>query len=78
MQSWGPIAAVAVTNLLGSLMTELINNNAAAVLLFPFRLETARLYGSEPRPFLMALILSASANFMPPIGFQTNMMVYGP
>ena len=74
----GPIAALAVIYLLGSVMTELITNNAAAVLMFPFCLETARLYDADPRPFLMALVLSASASFMTPIGYQTNMMVYGP
>jgi di/tricarboxylate transporter len=77
-QAWGPIAALGVIYLLGSIMTELITNNAAAVLLFPFCLETARLYDANPRPFLMALVLSASASFMTPIGYQTNMMVYGP
>jgi di/tricarboxylate transporter len=75
---WGPVAALAVFYLLGSVMTELITNNAVAVLLFPFCLETARLYGVNPEPFLLALILSASASFMTPIGYQTNMMVYGP
>ncbi|WP_299469194.1 SLC13 family permease [uncultured Gimesia sp.] len=77
-REWGPIAAIAVIYILGSIMTELITNNAAAVLMFPFCLETARLYGVNPRPFLIALILSASASFMTPIGYQTNMMVYGP
>ncbi|MEZ6057478.1 MAG: SLC13 family permease [Planctomycetaceae bacterium] len=77
-QHWGPIAGVATIYILGSLLTELITNNAAAVLMFPFCLEAARLYGADTRPFLMALILSASASFMTPIGYQTNMMVYGP
>lgn len=77
-QAWGPIAALAVIYLLGSILTELITNNAAAVLLFPFCLETARLYDADPFPFLIGLILSASASFMTPIGYQTNMMVYGP
>ena len=76
--SFGPIAALAVIYLLGSIMTEMITNNAAAVLMFPFCLETARLYDVDSRPFLIALILSASASFMTPIGYQTNMMVYGP
>ncbi|MCF6149466.1 MAG: SLC13 family permease [Candidatus Kuenenia sp.] len=75
---YGPIVALAIFYLLGSLMTEAITNNAVAVLLFPFCLETARLYDTSPRPFLVALILSASASFMTPIGYQTNMMVYGP
>ena len=77
-QSWGPVAALAIIYLLGSLLTEVITNNAAAVLIYPFCLETARLYGVDSRPFLMALVLSASASFMTPIGYQTNMMVYGP
>ncbi|WP_417377301.1 SLC13 family permease [Gimesia maris] len=77
-QIWGPIAALAVIYILGSILTELITNNAAAVLMFPFCLETARLYDADSRPFLIALMLSASASFMTPIGYQTNMMVYGP
>jgi len=75
---WGPIAALALFYLLGSVLTELITNNAVAVLLFPFCLETARLYDVRPEPFLVALILSASASFVTPIGYQTNLMVYGP
>lgn len=74
---WGPIAALAVIYFLGSIVTELITNNAAAVLLFPFCLEVARLYEVSPRPFMMALAMAASASFMTPIGYQTNMMVYG-
>jgi len=75
---WGPVAALAAVYVAGALVTELITNNAAAVLMFPFCLETARLCDADPRPFLMALVLSASASFMTPIGYQTNMMVYGP
>jgi di/tricarboxylate transporter len=77
-QALGPVAALAVIYFIGSMITEVITNNAAAVLVFPFCLETARLYDVSPRPFLMALVLSASASFMTPIGYQTNMMVYGP
>lgn len=75
---FGPLAALAVIYFLGSVTTELITNNAAAVLMFPFCLETARLYDVSPRPFVIALVLAASASFMTPIGYQTNMMVYGP
>jgi di/tricarboxylate transporter len=74
----GVVAALAAVYLTGSILTELITNNAAAVLLFPFAVETARLCGASPRPFLVALMLAASASFMTPIGYQTNMMVYGP
>lgn len=75
---WGPMGALTVMYLLGMVMTMLITNNAAAVLLFPICVETARLCDTDPRPFLVALILAASASFMTPIGYQTNMMVYGP
>jgi di/tricarboxylate transporter len=77
-EAWGPIAALGAMYILGSLVTELITNNAAAVLLFPFCLKVAELYHADSRPFMMALVLSASASFMTPIGYQTNMMVYGP
>ncbi|MCA9132083.1 MAG: SLC13 family permease [Planctomycetales bacterium] len=77
-EAWGPLAALAAIYIFGSIITELITNNAAAVLLFPFCLEMARLYDVDPRPFAMALALAASASFMTPIGYQTNMMVYGP
>lgn len=78
IEGWGPIAALACIYLIGSLMTEVITNNAAAVLLFPICVETAKLYDVSPRPFLVALMLAASASFMTPIGYQTNMMIYGP
>jgi di/tricarboxylate transporter len=72
------VAALACIYILGSLVTELITNNAAAVLMFPFCLETAKLYDASPLPFVIALMLAASASFMTPVGYQTNMMVYGP
>ncbi len=78
IQDFGPIAALIAIYVLGSLVTEVITNNAAAVLIFPFCLETAKLYNVDPRPFMIALTLAASASFMTPIGYQTNMMVYGP
>jgi di/tricarboxylate transporter len=77
-EPWGPLAALAAIYLMTMVVTELITNNAAAVLMFPFCLKTAQIYEVSPMPFLMALTLAASASFMTPIGYQTNMMVYGP
>ncbi|MAT69598.1 MAG: SLC13 family permease [Planctomycetaceae bacterium] len=77
-ESLGPVAALACVYVLGSVLTELVTNNAVAVLLFPICVEVARFSHSSPRPFLMALALAASASFMTPIGYQTNLMVYGP
>lgn len=74
----GPLAALAILYVFVSILTEVITNNAAAVLMFPFCLELAKLYDVDSRPFLIALTLAASASFMTPIGYQTNMMVYGP
>jgi di/tricarboxylate transporter len=75
---WGPLAALATVYFLVSLFTELITNNAAAVLMFPICLEIARVGNLDSRPFMMTLVLAASASFLTPIGYQTNMMIYGP
>ena len=74
----GPLAALICIYLLASVLTELVTNNAIAVLLFPICLETAKLLNVDSRPFLMTLALAASASFMTPIGYQTNLLVYGP
>jgi di/tricarboxylate transporter len=58
-------------------LTELITNNAAAILLFPVALSTAAAAGLDPRPFAIAIAIGASSSFLTPIGYQTNTMVYG-
>lgn len=77
-EQFGPWVALAVIYLVVSGVTEVITNNAAAVLMFPFCLEVADRFQVSPLPFLVALMLAASASFTTPIGYQTNMMVYGP
>jgi di/tricarboxylate transporter len=74
----GPIATLACVYLLTSILTEMITNNAAAVLLFPICVQAAQLSGVDPRPFIIALTFAASASLVTPIGYQTNMMIYGP
>ncbi len=78
MGSIGPWVALAAIYLVALATTELVTNNAAAVLIFPFCLDTALMMGVSPRPFVMALALAASSSFATPIGYQTNMMVFGP
>jgi di/tricarboxylate transporter len=73
----GLIGALAGVLLATMALTEIISNNAAAVLVFPIAIATATATGSDPRPFVVAVTLGASLSFLTPIGYQTNMMVYG-
>jgi di/tricarboxylate transporter len=75
---WGPTATLAAIYLGTMLLNELISNNAAAALSFPFCIESARLLHVNDRPFIMAVALAASYAFASPIGYQTHMMVFGP
>ncbi|QDU31187.1 Sodium-dependent dicarboxylate transporter SdcS [Anatilimnocola aggregata] len=59
-------------------VTELITNTAAAALMFPFAMATASNLGVNPMPFVIVIMMGASAGFATPIGYQTNLMVYGP
>ena len=61
-----------------SLLTNVITNNAAAVLMFPITLATAVGLGLDFMPFAIVIMMSSSASFATPIGYQTNLMVYGP
>jgi di/tricarboxylate transporter len=68
------IAIYAIT----SLMTEVVTNNAAAVLIFPIAQAAAESLGVSFWPFVACIMMAASASFATPIGYQTNLMVYGP
>jgi di/tricarboxylate transporter len=59
------------------LLTELLSNNAAAVLMFPIALAAASEANLNSRPFAMAILIGASLSFLTPIGYQTNLMVLG-
>jgi di/tricarboxylate transporter len=73
-----PWVTLAVVYLVTMLFTELITNNAAAVLVFPIALATSGSLGVSFMPFAIAVMMAASASFSTPIGYQTNLMVYGP
>jgi di/tricarboxylate transporter len=64
--------------LMASISTQILSNNATAVLLFPIAVSTALGMGVDPKPFIMALCFGASACYATPIGYQTNLLVYGP
>jgi di/tricarboxylate transporter len=76
-QFMGPQGVLLAMVLATVVVTELITNNAAAVLMFPIAMATAAQIGADPRPFVIALTVAASASFLTPIGYQTNTMVYG-
>lgn len=75
---YGNLAVLAGFFLVTSVYTNLLTNNAVAALLFPIAFATAQQMNLDPRPFIIALMIGASASFATPISYQTNMMVYGP
>jgi di/tricarboxylate transporter len=73
-----PIVALAAVYFATALLTAMITNNAAAVLMFPVVLSMATTLGVSYMPFVIVLMVAASASFATPIGYQTNLMVFGP
>jgi di/tricarboxylate transporter len=64
--------------LMTSISTQILSNNATAVLIFPVAVSTAIGLGVDPKPFIIGVCFGASACFATPIGYQTNLLVYGP
>ncbi len=64
--------------LLTSICTHILSNNATAVLLLPIAMSTAASLGVNPKPFIVGICFGASACYATPIGYQTNLLVYGP
>jgi len=77
-QGYHPAVAVAAFYAMTSLLTQFMSNTASAALLVPVALHAASLLGVHPEPFLVAVAIAASTSFATPMGYQTNLMVYGP
>lgn len=71
-----PVLVLSFVALLTSLLTEFVSNNAVAVMMVPIVIAVADALGLDARPFLIAVMFSASASFATPIGYQTNTFVY--
>jgi di/tricarboxylate transporter len=75
---FGPRGILTGVVLATVVMTSVITNNAAALLMFPIAIAAAESAGLNPRGFAVAVAIAASVDFLTPIGYQTNTMVYGP
>ncbi len=73
-----PLSALIAVYLATVLLTEMMTNNAAAIIMLPICLSTAEVLGVNYEPFAIAVMVAASASFMTPTGYQTNLMVMGP
>ena len=78
LRNAGPVAILAGLIVFTSLSTQLLSNNATAVLLMPIAVSVALELGVNPKPFIVAVCFGASACFATPVGYQTNLLVYGP
>ena len=72
----GPLVTLAVVYLITAVLTEVMSNNASAVLVVPIAISAAHNLGVDPKPFLVAVAFAASTSFATPVGYQTNTMIY--
>lgn len=73
----GPVFLLAATYLIATILTEMVTNNAVAIILTPIAINMASAAHLDSRPFLVAVMFAASASFCSPIGYQTNTYVFG-
>jgi di/tricarboxylate transporter len=75
---WGDFGVILGLVIATTLLTEVITNNAAVVVIFPIAIAVAASAGLDPRIIAMTVAVVASSSFLTPMGYQTNTMVYGP
>ena len=73
-----PIGVLALFYVVTALLTNVVSNNASVVLMIPVAVEAATRIGADPFAFVLAVTFAASTAFMTPVGYQTNLFVYGP
>jgi di/tricarboxylate transporter len=74
----GPRGILFATFLLATAFAQVVTNNGAAALMFPISMAAAEELGVRPEAFMFTLLLAAGSSFLTPIGYQTNLLVYGP
>jgi di/tricarboxylate transporter len=77
-EGWHPLLLLFVFYMITALVTEVVSNNASVVLMIPVAVNSAQLVGADPFSFLLAVTFAASTPMLSPVGYQTNLMVYGP
>lgn len=77
-EGWAPFVLLSSLYFITAVITSIVSNNAAAIVLTPIAIAAANNMGIDPRPLIFTICYAASASFMTPIGYQTNLMVYGP
>ncbi len=76
MHNMSPLLALIILYGVTMVATELLSNATVAVLFTPVAVSMAEAFGVNPRPFLVAVMIAASAAFATPFGYQTNVIVY--
>jgi di/tricarboxylate transporter len=74
---WHPVFVFMALYAITTMLTELVSNNATAVILIPVAISLAELLGMNPLPFALVVMFAASTSFLSPIGYQTNTMIFG-
>ena len=75
---WQPRVLLALIYFITIFLTEISSNAATAIIMTPISIAVAQQMGFDPRAFVFAVAFAASASFITPVGYQTNLMVYGP
>jgi di/tricarboxylate transporter len=78
LHEFGPLLILGVLFAVTTLFTSIISNGATAVLLSPIAISIAEQMGTDPKPFLLTVMFAASTCYLTPLGYQTNIMIYGP
>lgn len=76
--SFGAVGTLAGLFVAAMILTEVVSNTAAVAIMFPVAINGALTLGVDPRPFVVAVTIAASLSLSTPIGYQTNLIVYGP